>query len=109
MAGFVSKAMYLVLNRGTIPWPHTFDGPAIAVHWGSIQARSNNVMGAFVRLRNPARQLLRVQGGTAQVRKVRDWIRIPFLHLCLAKVNGLGIDTRRRSRFETTLGKLELF
>ena len=62
VAFFVGKAVDFVFDTGAVPWAYSLN--LAGEHGASVKARPNNRMGAFVGVRDPARHLLGVHGGT---------------------------------------------
>ena len=97
MARFVGKAVHFIFNRGAVARADPFNHAR--VHWRAIQVTQNNLVGALVGVRDMAAHLLGMHLPRAEVRHHRRW-GIARLLFQLRKIDGFGIDTRRRAGFE---------
>ena len=115
MTVFVGKAIDLVFHAGAITWTHTFNFSG--EHGAAVKARANDVVGAFVGVRDPARHLRGVHVCPAHEAENRNACfriqsarhAVPWLLLALTEVDGAAIQARRRTRFQAPLWQLEFF
>ncbi|MDR9356858.1 hypothetical protein FEO99_05758 [Burkholderia multivorans] len=101
-----SESMNLVLDRRAVARPHAFDHAR--VHRRTVETAANDVVRALVRVRDPARQLLRMLLGTAEEREHRNRIEIARLLFELREIDRAAVDTRRRSGLQPALRQLQL-
>jgi len=65
MRAFVREAMHLVLDRGAIARPDTFDDAG--EHWRSIAARANDLVRTLVRCGDVADDLRRMFAASTEI------------------------------------------
>ena len=119
---FVCKAVDLVFHARAIAWADAFD--LAGEHGAAIKARTDDVVGALVGVRNPTRHVLRVHGRTAHEAKHRHLAQhtsrrcaggrlvgntVTWLFGALAEVNGASVDAWWRAGFQTALWELQFF
>ncbi len=93
MGGLAREAVDLVLDGRAIARAHPFDDSG--EHWRSIEAAPDDLVGAMVRVRDPAAHLARMRCTRAHERE--DRLRsIARLFLELGVIDSAAVDTGRR-------------
>ncbi len=105
MAGLVGEAVDLVLDGRAVARPHPFDHPG--KHGRTFETRADDVVGARVGMGDPARQLARMHGATAEEGKYGSRI-IARLFLAFRPVDAAAVETRRRAGFQAAYRQVEL-
>ena len=98
MRALIGKPMNLVFNRGAIARPDPFDHAG--KHRRAVEPTSDNGVGSFIRVGNPARPLLWVLLRVTQEGKHGYRLDITVLALTPGKVDAPGVKTWRRPGFQ---------
>ena len=106
MAVFAGEAVNLVFNTRAIARANAFDHPG--EHGRAVQAGADDVVGAGVGVRDPARHLARMHVCAAKKGEHRGRIVAGLLRE-RRKINRGAVEARWRAGFETTLGEFQFF
>ena len=107
MRFFTREAMDFIFDRWAVARPYPFDNTG--VHWTAIEACANNIVGFFVRMSNPARNLLRMHRCISHIREYWYRIKITGLFLHDGEVDTAAINPWWRASFQATLWQRQLF
>ncbi len=113
MAILAGEAVDLVLHARAVARPHPLD--LASEHGAAIEAGADDLVGALVGVRDPARHLLRVHGRAAHEAEHRHPLRgaaghaVARLQLALAEVDGAAVQPWRRPSLQAILRQLEFF
>ena len=104
MRRFFRKPYDFVFDRGAISWSHAFN--VTTIHSRKVKVLTNNLMCAFIRVGNSARNLANKRL-SIQKRKERG-ILIARLHFQLAPSDGRSIESRWGARFKAPSGQSDI-
>ena len=99
------EAVDLVFDRRAVARADALDHAR--VHRAAVEAVADDLVRLRIRVRDPARQLLRVHGRVAHIRKHRHRIEVARLFRHDGKVDAAAVDARRRARFKAALRQFQ--
>ena len=104
--GLVGKTMDLVLDRRAVTRSDTLDHPGKQRR--AVQRQPDDLVGALIGVRHPARQLPGMLIGVAEEGEHRHRITVARLFGQTAVIDRLAIDARRGARLQAPLRKRQL-
>ena len=93
----IGKTHHFIFDRRAITRSDPFNHPGI--HWATIEVITDHVVGFLVGIRDIARYLLRMLRHVTHEREDRHGV-ITMLRRQDVKIDGTGVNTRRRTGFQ---------